>query len=681
MAACQQSEKTIYVAKTNVQEFVSDGSKDKPFTDIESAINKIKELRETGDSSPIKINISEGNYYFEHGFLLDETMSDVHFIASEGDNVIFTGGKNIPTSSLKKQFIKNQAVSYIGLKDLNITNYGKIKNVGFARPFYTSWAELFVNGKPMSLSRWPNKGMIRMGKIIEKGSVPRYDDFSNKGAVMKYDSLRISSWQDTGNIWISGYFNVGYADDALRVSSLNKKEQTITTDGPTLYGFTSQWDWNKWYAFNIKEETDMPGEYFLDPQKEELYFISPDTVINNLNLSILEVPFFDIRNTSDISIDGITFEYSRAAMISLCETENVNITNCTFRNSGDLAIIIGMGIKPFKEYRHEGSGEAIIGTVGSLQQHMYSNQTFNRKGGNNNNIDHCKFYNLGAGAISMGGGNRLTLEKGNNIVSNCLFHTNNRIAKSYRPAIHITGVGNQILNCEIFDTPSMAILMNGNNHIIKNNYIHDVCLEIQDQGAFYYGRNPSECGSVVENNLFANIPSIYSTCAVYHDDAAGALTVRDNILYQTGRYGVILGGGSDNYYEGNIFINGDNVVHIDKRLQDWAKAMLEENGIYQKRLFEVNYTAEPYKTAYPFMSDYWPNDSLPKRNIFNNNTFIGFKHEADKPELIKWTNNAIINDSIHIDTFTKDSLLGILKERNYRTNKQYATIGIINKEQ
>lgn len=87
----------------------------------------------------------------------------------------------------------------------------------------------------------------------------------------------------------------------------------------------------------------------------------------------------------------------------------------------------------------------------------------------------------------MGGGDRKTLQAGNNIVSNCLFHANNRIAKSYRPAVHITGVGNRIVHCEMYDSPSMAILMHGNNHLIENNYIHDVCLEVEDQGAFYYG--------------------------------------------------------------------------------------------------------------------------------------------------------------------------------------------------
>ena len=40
----------------------------------------------------------------------------------------------------------------------------------------------------------------------------------------------------------------------------------------------------------------------------------------------------------------------------------------------------------------------------------------------------------------------------------------------------------------------MAVLMHGNNHLLEYNYIHDVCNEVEDQGAFYFGRDPSEIG-------------------------------------------------------------------------------------------------------------------------------------------------------------------------------------------
>lgn len=677
LATSCSSVKTFYVERENSSENASMKRHKTAFSNLDEALTAIREQRIKGDRSPVKIEMAPGNYYFEKGYLLDSLMSDLSIVAQDKGKVVFTGGISLPTTHITRQLLQGREVKCVDLRNLNIHNYGEIRNVGFSRPFYNSWAELFVNNKPMILSRWPNEGMIKMGKILDTGSVPRNNDFSNRGAVMTYDSLRISRWQNSNDIWMSGYFNVGYADDALRIKKIDREHQTITTDGPTLYGFKSQSAWNKWYAFNVKEETDCPGEYYLERTTGKLYFLSPEEQIETLNLSMLEEPFFDIRGAHDIHLDGITFEYSRAAMISSCESNHIKISRCTFRNAGSLAIIIGKGIEAFKDYRHEGSGNPVYGTVGSLQQHLYSNQTFNRMGGKDNVIDHCQFYHLGAGAISLGGGNRMSLDKGNNTVSNCLFHDNNRIAKSYRPAIHVTGVGNNIVNCEIYNTPSMAILMNGNNHVIKNNYIHDVCLEIEDQGAFYYGRNPSECGTVLENNLFANIPSIYSTCAVYHDDGAGGLHVKNNIFYAAGKYSVIMGGGSDNCYEGNIFINGEQAVHVDNRLQNWAKGIMKKDGLYQKRLFEINYKSSPYKEAYPFMEKYWPNNGVPQRNLFRNNIFVHIKKMADNPQFIKWTDNLSDDNPLNINTTDKNGIMMKLQERGYRKNKDHTPIGIM----
>lgn len=680
LLSCRQ-EAILYVDQSIETTPNANGSIESPFRDVESALNAVHKIRGKDGTQQIKIIFRKGTYYFDKGFLIDQSLSNLIITAYPEESVIFSGGKPIPVNLIRQSRIGDNEVQVIDLKKAGIHDYGKIKNTGFSRPFSNSWGEFFINNKPMHLSRWPNKGMIRMGKIIDEGSVPRNNDFKNRGAIMEYDSLRVSSWEFTDDMWISGYFKYGYADDALRIASLNKEKKTITTAGPTLYGFYSGYAWNKWFAFNIKEETDEPGEYFLERTTGKLYFISPDSEIGSLHLSILEEPFFDIWQAENIQIKNITFEYSRGTILSLSETENVCISGCTFRNSGDLGVIIGNGISPFKEYLHEGNGKPVRGTAGSLQQHLYANQTFNRQGGHNNQIDHCIFYNLGAGGVSMGGGDRKTLQAGNNIVSNCLFHANNRIAKSYRPAVHITGVGNRIVHCEMYDSPSMAILMHGNNHLIENNYIHDVCLEVEDQGAFYYGRNPSECGTIIRNNLFADIPDTYSTCAIYHDDGAGGLTVENNIFYRAGKYAVLMGGGSDNTYKNNLFINGQIGIHADNRLQNWGKSLIAQDGLFEKRLKEINYKEEPYSSTYPYLKDYIPNDSLPKRNRITGNRFIGIGKTSDNPQLLIWENNTVKKNTFKLDSYySMEMLLKELSDKNYRTTDCSVSIGMLQSE-
>ena len=249
-----------------------DGSRKHPFKTFEAAIRAVA-LQ--GDKQHTRIIIRQGTYYFQQGISIGESLSGLTISAYPGEEVVFSGGVPIPPRLVKKQTIGNCEVSSVNLKEAGITDWGEIHSVGFSRPSQPSWGELFVNGLPMRLSRWPNGGMIRMGKIIDPGSVPRNGEMDNRGAIMEYDSLRISSWHFTDNIWIGGYFNYGYADDWLRVAKLDKKEKTIHTDGATLYGFRSGNDWNKWYAFNIKEETDEAGEYYLDREEGTLYFIPP----------------------------------------------------------------------------------------------------------------------------------------------------------------------------------------------------------------------------------------------------------------------------------------------------------------------------------------------------------------------------------------------------------------------
>lgn len=641
---------TVIYVDSSIKTTNVDGRIDTPFTTVEDALEHVKQLRKDGNQDEITLVFRAGKYFFDKGFLLDEGLSNLQLTAYPQEEVIFTGGVEIPITHLYSSKIGNKKVLSVDLEKLSVSNWGEIKNVGFSRPSQNSWAELFVNDKPMHLSRWPNEGMICMGEILDEGSIPRNNDFSNRGAIMTYDSLRISSWEYRPDMWIAGYFHWGYADDALRIKKIDREKKTIYTDGATLYGFHSGYAWNKWYAFNIKEETDVPGEYYLDMREKKLHFISPDKEIKSLQISVLEEPFFDIWKAKNISIQHITFECSRAILLSLCETENVKITHCNFRNSGSWAIQVGLGIKPFKDYKHEGLGESVRGCVGSLQQHMYVDTDFNRLGGKNNLIDHCNFYNLGSGGISLAGGSRKDLIPGNNIVSNCIFHDNNRIERSYRPAIHLTDVGNRVINCEIYNTPSMAVLMHGNDHLLEYNYIHHVCLEVEDQGAFYYGRNPSECGTILRNNLFAHIPDTYNTCAVYHDDGAGGLIVENNIFYKAGKYAVLIGGGSDNVYKNNLFVNGQIGVHIDNRLQNWGKALIEKDGLFEERLKEIDYLNAPYASAYPYLKDYIPNDSLPKRNLFDNNMFYNVKQTSDNPKWIVWKDNVEAEMDIRIDS-------------------------------
>ena len=62
----------------------------------------------------------------------------------------------------------------------------------------------------------------------------------------------------------------------------------------------------------------------------------------------------------------------------------------------------------------------------------------------------------------------------------------------------------------------------------------------------------------------------------------------------------LIGGGSDNSYINNIFIDSPNAIHIDNRfVHDWVKSIITPENVIVKRLDEIKNNQPPYSTIYP----------------------------------------------------------------------------------
>ncbi|TKG90782.1 right-handed parallel beta-helix repeat-containing protein [Puteibacter caeruleilacunae] len=629
----------IFIAN-NGSDINGTGSKCNPFASLKRAKEEIVNRKKNDeDTKSYHVFFREGKYALRSTFRLtnedDLEGLNLVFSAYKNEAVSLTGGIEIAAEKAEKLKDENvikrfdaavrNHIRVVDLKSQGIYDYGKLRPVGFARPFGPAWAELFVNGEPFSLARWPNDSTIAMGKIVDSGSVPRDGDFSNRGGKFTFDTNRPQSWKSHEDIWISGYFKRGWAEDAVELAQIDTANKVFETKQPSLYGFGTGMKFNRWFVYNILEEVDQPGEFYLDRKEGKLYFY-PHEIMKKLEISILETPMVSIIDANNIRFENITFECSRGMGIYIENSNNIHVDNCTFRNLGMMAVCMGQGIVPFKNLSHNGIGVRASEKVGSYLQHVYDDTVFDRRAGQNNVVDNCKIYNTGAGGIHLSGGDRKTLKPGNNAVINCKIHNFNRIEKSYRAGIDISGVGNRIANCELFDAPSMAILMRGNDHLFEYNEIHHVCQEVHDQGALYYGRDPSERGHLVRYNFFHHLNSIHATSAVYHDDGACGMKVFGNIFYKPGEMPVLIGGGTDNPYSNNIFIDAELGIHVDNRNSNWSKNTLVKGGVYDVRLKAVNYQQPPYSTRYPELAKYWDDDpALPKRNTVSKNVFYKVK--------------------------------------------------------
>ncbi|SFB32653.1 right-handed parallel beta-helix repeat-containing protein [Algoriphagus aquimarinus] len=635
-----QSAYTLFIATDGNDQ--SSGDQDNPIKTIEEALirikkkpNSIKQVFLRGGDYPIHSSIQFGAAHS------GEVANPIIFSSYNREKVILSGGITIDPENIKKvkdptilERIPASAQDHLLEIDLSAysISYAPYGPRGFNRPYISAPNELFINEVAQQIARWPNLGepSIKIGDVINPGSVPRDGDFSNSGAVFKWNTDRPKRWTKANNVYLSGFFKWGYADDAIPVRTIDQTSELFDLKVPHLYGVGNERQFNTWFAINLLEEIDVPGEYYIDSDRKKIYFY-PSTrpeAIKSIQISTFEDPMLSFKNASFITFEGIIFENSRGMGVYIEEGESITIKNSVFRNLGTVAITIGKGIEKDTLGQHSITGTPASDLIGSLYTHLYKNPLFNRQGGKNHLIESCDIYNMGAGGIILGGGDRKTLTPANNTVSNCHIYQYNRLDRTYKSAVNIDGVGNVIRHSLIHDAPGNAIYLLGNNHVIEYNEIHHVMMDGDDQSAFYLGRDPSAFNNIVRYNYFHQIgisPTTHSTWTIYYDDGASGSIAYGNVFNQAGKAGVFLiGGGKYNKVFNNVFVNNNLVFHIDDRNNGWAKAVLDSGGIFEERLSLVNISQPPYSAFYPELKNYWndhpelPSNEI-KRNIFFNN--------------------------------------------------------------
>jgi alpha-glucosidase len=653
------AQKRFYVAKNGND--ANNGSSGKPFSTLEKARNAVRDFVRDHPFDSVTVLLRQGEYAVKRSLLFDSLDAGhcdapVVYTAFPGERVVLSGGVSVPLS--KAVPVRDKAilarlppeasakVLAVDLKSLGIIDYGTLRPKGFGRPYTPAGMELFCNEEAMQLARWPNDSLVPIGKVLDPGSIPRNGDQTHRGGTFRYGVDRPSRWALAKDFWISGLFHFGYADDAVAVAKLDTSARTLTSAQETMYGFQGGKDFQRWYAFNLLEEIDRPGEYYIDRGAGILYFYPPDDGLRSIRLSLVETPLIVLNNASHLRFEGLIVECGRSMGIYIESGEDDRIEDCTIRNFGGVGVSIGKGANPAPELWWQGPFEPASEQLGSLNEALYVNTVFNRDAGHDQVVSRCHIYNTGSGGVSLGGGDRLTLQRGNNQVLDCRIHDFNRIDRSYKAGVNIDGVGNSVRHCEIYRCPGSAIYLHGNEHTIEANNIHDAVTDGDDMGAIYYGRNPSELGNRVLHNFIHDIGNGRGIiAAVYHDDGACGMEVVGNIFRKAGSMTVLIGGGDDNVYRDNIFVDCPLAFHLDDRLSNWSKALITPDGLFHTRLQAVHYNEPPYSVLYPTLPGYFADSvGLPRRNVIANNLFLNVgKLHSGKTEWAQWGKNIDMN--------------------------------------
>ena len=664
-----QVARSLYVSPKGAD--TNSGTLDQPFATVEKALQAFAEQRKKGDNDPMVIHLREGTYYRTTSIQVSEkTLSGANggkitIRAYRDENVVFHGGTKIKGENFKKT--KNRTVLErlpresrdkvweISLKKEKVTNYGQMKQHGFGTPPSPAPLELFINGEPQYLARYPNEGKLAIGKIYDAGSIPRDGDFSNRGGEFGFEYERAERWKKADNIWLHGKFSFGYNDDHLAIARIDYTQRSIQLKQPHLYGLRTSTpayidstqrkelaglSVRGYYAYNLLEEIDRPGEYFLDRNSGKLY-VYPGSPLEKaeVEVSLTPSPFFEIKNTANVSLENIKFTCARGMAIYLENSHDITISDCEFSNLGTVAISMGRPLADDRRsYNPDGSPKQMAPRPGDFK---------------NITIRNCKIYQTGTGGVIMAGGDRKNLIPGNNQVVNSEFYRNDRINQTYSPSIRMNGVGNAIKNCYFHDLYHQAIQFGGNDHTIEYNHFDRVCKEADDMGPIYTGRNPSARGTVIQYNYFSNItppnPET-SMCGVYIDDGSGGITVRKNFFYKVGNPGhnqnfgaVFIHGGHDNLIEGNIFMDCPVAVGNGHWSDEKFMRYMNENPIIKERLKKhVDIDSRLYQERYPDLKDFFTT-TTDRFNTVMHNAFI--RSQTSQHGFFKLIKNATLDDA------------------------------------
>lgn len=655
----------IYYVATNGND-KSAGTAGAPFATVEAARDAVRAEIRRGLCEPITVKILAGEY-FVGGIDFDARDSgsaECPIVYEAQGEVVLNGGLRLPAEAFEpltheeRSRLSADAAAHVVRtnlfqKGITRAELGEMCVVGShhtgARYDGATLApihcELFVDGVRQTVARYPNEGFLYTTGLIREGDgleskasgkvIYRYtpDEFervrnpvSDIFEIDRDTAARAAAWKTLRDVWMFGYPAWNWAGMSSPIVSIGIEQCSMETKMVSRYG--ARTEGAPYYFYNVFEELDRPGEWYLDRESGWLY-LYPAVALSgaSIELSLLARSILAARDVSYLTFRGLTFTATRGDALTL-SGDSLCVENCEIRNAAGNAMVV--------------KGDRI-------------------------RVRGCEMHRLGKGGVVIEGGDRATLAPSHNVLEYNHVHHFSEIFTTYQPAFSLDGVGNLCRRNRIHDSTHMAIYFAGNDHIIEYNEIFDVCKTGDDSSAVYAGRDYTVQGTVIRYNYFHDIMSSEKNdvgiFAVYCDDNLGKCTIVNNI-FERCQSALLLHGGHDMTFCGNVIVDGspksNNCLNFSRY---WYGDDLVGDGLHIKKLNAVPWQSEPWRRAYPHLEQYfsWSPDTeqiYPHYGNISGNIIIG---HAPMQVNFPWY-DARFHNKIENNTFLRARPAGSLAE-------------------
>ena len=450
------------------------------------------------------------------------------------------------------------------------------------------FTDLFVNGAPAKLSRYPKVG------TLEAVTTENPDKWSlgngSKWFVAKKEDLENISGVEDAIV----SFNHFWIDEHSPVDSYDRETGKLTLKYRSRFMLTVDYYKNStsdlhYYLENVAETFGDEGEWYLDVKKGMLYYVPEEG-----------------QNIESLEIIAPTQKH----FIELCGSEENKVTGFRFRNldfiatKGDYASRSNYATKSAEETLYASDIQSCFAAHGSIRLENAEDCAFENcrilcagvhaveinKGCEHILIENCHIENAGAGGIKIWGtpaeGDEDIRPTGNcrisgNTITNC--------GKRYAAGCGVLichSAHNEVSNNEISNLEYTGVSVgwvwgyapsSTYGNLIRNNHIHHIGQgRLSDMGGIYLLGN--QHGTVVSGNIIHDVTSSnYGGMGIYTDEGSSYITVENNIVYRCKECCYQHHFGKFNTLRGNIFAMAGKALLDISRREDHTSLVVEEN--------------------------------------------------------------------------------------------------------
>ena len=531
--SARQTDKTVLYVATDGNDN-SPGTKGKPFATIDRAKARVRELKNEVDT-PITVLVRGGTYHLSKPLVFTPEDSGtqqqpITYAAYRGEEPVFSGG--IPITGWQK-----------GDGPVWTTVVPKVQQGDWY------FRQLFVDGRRCTPARIPNNDYLRTagpGKESDKLDPETKISFYYQNDDLKW-------WPNMDDVVLMAYHS--WTTSLHRIKSIDADNKLVHFINPCNWSFSYFEKQQRYHVEFVAEGLDSPGEWYLDrstgilsyyprdgedmtaakviaPLPEELLKLQGETeaerFVEYLNFQRLSFEYTDWTMPLTGKVDNQAAHDLKTSAIHAHGAKHCQFKQCRVAHTGGFGIWLSLGCQ-------------------------------------DNRIEQCNIYDLGAGGVRIGPAETVTwldrrvrkseppyeqdipvplsLRTDRNEVFNCFIHDGGNI---YMAAVGIMvgrGSYNRIAHNDVCDFYYSGISIGwcweyipsyAHHNLIEYNHVHHLGWgHLADMGGIY--APGVSHGTVIRNNRIHDlIPDhIFHASGIYLDDCSSDIVVENNVVYNT----------------------------------------------------------------------------------------------------------------------------------------------------